>query len=112
MINPIITTEEEFDGLKPIQNHIDKNASLNGTMFETYGAELDFVIAQPNENIWTYIDADGVLLLSNGYHLVNRMGYLVTEIPYFGPDTEVVLWGEDDEREMEEEMTEQDKNMG
>lgn len=99
MNNPIITTEEEFDALKPIKNHLDNNASLDGTMFETYGKELDFVIDQPNENIWTYIDVDGVLLLSNGYHLVNRLGYVVTEIPYHGPDTEVVLFDESDEEE-------------
>lgn len=107
MINPSITTEEQFDTLKPLKNHLDDNANFNGLLYETFGAELDYVNQQPNDKIWTYIDADGVLVLSNGYHTVNRVGYIITELPYHGPDTEVVLWDEDDEREMAEETTEE-----
>lgn len=107
-----ITTEEEFETLKPIKNHLKDNAGLEGTMFETYGAELDFVMSHKNECVWTYLDGDDGLYLSNGFHSVNRLGYVVTELPYFGPDTEICMVKYDDEREMEEEMNEEDKNMG
>jgi hypothetical protein len=29
----------------PIQNHLDEDATFDGTMYETYGAELDFVFS-------------------------------------------------------------------
>jgi hypothetical protein len=28
-----------------IQNHLDEDATFDGTMYETYGAELDFVFS-------------------------------------------------------------------
>jgi hypothetical protein len=72
---------------KPIYNHIDKNASFqdesdNGLMFETYGDEVEFVKSQSPENIWMYGDGDdGGSYIWNGWHIVNRIGYFVTEVP-------------------------------
>lgn len=74
---------------KPILNLYGENPSLDdgngGIMFETYGGELDFVrgVAVTNpRNVWTYIDgSDGQLLIINGWHLVNRIGYLITAVP-------------------------------
>jgi len=41
--------DEWVDTYKPIPNNIDKNASFDGMMFETYGAEVEFVKkAHPN----------------------------------------------------------------
>jgi hypothetical protein len=91
MTNLTITTEEELELLIPIKNHLDDNASFDGCMFETFGEELDFVRAQDNNRIWTYQEGDNSLFLSNGYHLVNRLGYLITEKPYLGADTEITL---------------------
>ena len=64
---------------RPLTNHIDNNASFNNTMFETYGDELAFVLSQPHEKIWTYIESDGNLYVIAGYHFVNRLGYFITE---------------------------------
>ena len=81
---------------KPIYNHIDKNASFqdesdNGLMFETYGDEVEFVKSQSPENIWTYGDGDdGGGYIWNGWHLVNRIGYFVTEVPC-PPDTTIQI---------------------
>jgi hypothetical protein len=86
-----ITTEEGLDLLKPIKNHLDNNASLDGYMFETFGEELDFVLSQPESHIWTYCEGDNCLVYASGYHLVNRLGYLVTELPYLGELTEIVI---------------------
>ena len=106
MTHKTITTEEEFDLLNPIQNHLDNNASLDGCMFETFGAELDFVRSQPDSHIWTYAEEGNILFLSSGYHLVNRLGYLVTKHPYDGEYTTVRLA---DLSEMEDEMQSQDE---
>ncbi len=83
MTDTITMSFDEWVGeFKPIQNHIDKNASIDGLMFETYGKELEFVRAQALNRIWTFIESDGVFCVSEGMHIVNRLGYAITEIPY------------------------------
>tara|TARA_R110000824_G_scaffold167730_2_gene344763 strand:+ start:121 stop:453 length:333 start_codon:yes stop_codon:yes gene_type:complete len=54
---------------------------MNDRMFETYGDELNFVEDHDPSNIWTLIEENGVLSISSGKHMVNRVGYFVTEIP-------------------------------
>jgi hypothetical protein len=82
-----LTEEEWFEQFKPIPNHIDENASFNdgeqGYMFETYGKELEFVKAQAPNTIWMYGDGDdGGSYIWNGWHIVNRIGYFVTAVPF------------------------------
>ena len=72
--------EEKY---KPIQNHIDTNASYSGAMFETFGEELEYIRAYPDQkNVWTLLEADGKHYISAGYHIVNRFGYFITEIAW------------------------------
>jgi hypothetical protein len=74
--------DEWCDVYKPIQNHIDTNASFNGEMFETYGDEVNFVKEQDGSYIWTYGDGDdGGSYIWNGWSFVNRIGYFITEVP-------------------------------
>jgi len=82
-------TLDQFEELKPITNPYDDNASLDGVMFETYGQELDYVRQQDPRYIWTFCEEDDILFLSQGYHLVNRIGYVITELPYTGEYTTV-----------------------
>jgi hypothetical protein len=87
-------SEEQFDEkFNLVDNHIDKNASFDGKMFETYGDELAFVIEMSKENkVITIIegggdevDEEGYLIpnmyYTSGMHHVNRIGYLITEQP-------------------------------
>lgn len=63
-------------------NHIDDNASLDGTMFETYAGEIKYikeVYAKEPSRVWTYMEGDEVSVFTNGFHLVNRIGYLVAK---------------------------------
>jgi hypothetical protein len=52
-------------------------------MYETYGAELDFVFSVSQENtnktVWTILEVDGNMYCSAGFHMVNRFGYIITE---------------------------------
>jgi len=67
---------------KPIPNNIVEDASFDGTMFETYGAEIAFVKKADPAYIWMYGDGDdGGTYLWNGWHIVNRIGYFITEVP-------------------------------
>ena len=69
-----------MDKYKPMKNHIDTNSACEGMMFETYGPELEFVQQQDLKCVWTYIEEDGELCVVSGFHVVNRIGYFVTEV--------------------------------
>lgn len=75
-------TEEQFDNLRPVKNpHGDHG--FDGALFETFGAELNFVRNQPENRVWTLVDDDeGNPTIVSGFHLVNRIGYFVTEEPW------------------------------
>lgn len=83
--------DEWFDTYKPIPNNIDKNASFDGHMFETYGDEVEFVKKVDPNYIWTYGDGDdGGSYVWNGWSFVNRIGYFITEVPC-PPDTTIQI---------------------
>jgi hypothetical protein len=95
-----ITEEDWVMDYQPIENHIEPEGSFEGHMFETYGEELDFVLSHDTHNIWTYIDGDsGNPVIVNGYSLVNRIGYFITDVPWSEGDTinvSLVDYDEDD----------------
>jgi hypothetical protein len=81
-------SEDAFDAQYPlVPNHLNPSAGWAlgegyGCLFETYGDELDFVRRQDPRTIWTLVDGDdGDLYLVSGYHLVNRIGYLISTVP-------------------------------
>jgi len=94
-MTPLQLTEEQFDEqFELVQNHIDTNASFNGSMFETYGDEIDFVLQMAKENrVITIIESDceeeindsgevnACMYYCSGYHFINRIGYLITTEP-------------------------------
>lgn len=75
-----ISYERWLEKYRPIPNPLDLNATFDGRMFETYGAELEFVCAQSPSTIWTLVECDGKIRICQGLHFVNRLGYFVTEI--------------------------------
>jgi len=69
-------------------NHIFPNASFDGLMFETYGPEVEHVreVAKQHPNrVMTLLDGSRSMMLSHGYHFVNRIGYMVAteDVPFF-----------------------------
>ena len=92
-----LTDDEWFDTYKPIKNHLDPTASFDGCMFETYGEELEFIKNQKEFHIWTYGDGDdGGTYIWNGYHVVNRIGYFLTEVPFDDKFVTQIMIGEPD----------------
>lgn len=85
-----LTFSEWEKQFKPKPNHLAKHAAFDGLMFETYGEELAQVLAYANacygkasnRKVWTLVDGDdGDPVICEGYHLVNRIGYFITEKP-------------------------------
>ncbi len=83
--------EDDFPKQYPlIPNHFRANACWSygdgpGCLFETYGEELAFVRSQDPRTIWTLVDHpedDNKELVLSGYHLVNRIGYLISTVPF------------------------------
>jgi hypothetical protein len=78
----ILTVDEWMDKYNPIKNHIDKDTSFDGTSFETYDEELEFVQSQNPYNIWTLVCAEDEYYIVPGFRWVNRENYFVTEKPF------------------------------
>jgi hypothetical protein len=84
-----LSVEQWAEMHKPIVNTITPESSFDfgdgGMMYETYGDDLTFVLEVANENprnVWTLIEGkDDAGYIVNGYRLVNRIGYFVTEEP-------------------------------
>jgi len=51
-------------------------------LFETYGDDLNKIIETKHNHIWTLLDCDGKLRIGAGYHIVNRMNYIITKYPW------------------------------
>ena len=79
----LITYAEWKLDFNPVQNALNRNATYDGHLFETYGSELAFVKNAPDDRIWTLLDSDSgdETVISPGWSRVNRMGYFVTAKP-------------------------------
>lgn len=77
---PIVITEDEFDATYSLRrNHLNPDAAWDGCLFDTHGAEGDFVRSQDPRKIWTMVDGcDGRSIVLSGYHWVNRIAYLIS----------------------------------
>lgn len=58
-----------------------------GYLWETFGDELTRIQETANNLVWTLIDTDTGTVIIEGYHLVDRVGYYITEKPW-QPHTE------------------------
>jgi len=87
------STEHPHDVLFNIyefeDNVFDSDASYDGKMFETYGEEVQHVLSFANNEdpeerakVWTIVEGgNDSICISQGYHLVNRIGYLISKTP-------------------------------
>lgn len=80
-----MTFDEFYDQYQPIENELGDE----GFLFETYGVELEYVQKVPNNTVWTLVEVDGVLYLIPGFHVVNRLNYLVTKEPWTDETIEI-----------------------
>ena len=87
-------TESQFEiQYQPINNHLVPDAPFSGWMYETYGAELEFINTKPVSHIWTVVESDDghSIVFLPGNHPINRIGFILTEISWTDPHIEISL---------------------
>lgn len=103
-----MNAEEFWDVYKPKKNHLCKDASFNGCMFETFGEEVKYVVdiacdPEKTKTVWTIMHGDNdSMFYSAGYHLVNRIGYFITEKEWETDQEEVEISNDTEEEEENE----------
>lgn len=76
---------------------INDMAPYSGCMYETHGEEIAYVLEVANKTprkVWTIISVDGWEGIVAGYHLVNRLGYLITDEEWESETEEYVVYDE------------------
>ena len=88
-------TDDEWDTTyQPVANAVSGYNEYD-QLFETYGADLDFVLKHNRNRIWTQVDGDDdKIYIVNGYQLVNRIGYYITKKPHNVSDLITVTIGD------------------
>jgi hypothetical protein len=76
---------------RPVKNPFDSNAAIDGCLLQPYGEQWEFVRRHDNFQIWTLVVTDLMRStdweISNGIHIVNRYGFLITHVPFTGDGT-------------------------
>ena len=91
MSMPIVLHEDVFyEHFKPISHPEAQFEIWGGHGLETFGKDFEIVRRYDSAYVWTVIDGD---IGSNqwivpGIHYVNRICYLVSEVPHNGIDVE------------------------
>lgn len=97
---PIQMSFEDFlEQFKPITNHLDDNANADGLAFETGGDEMAAVRAAYEKNprtVWTCVEGEGTMWITEGLHHVNRMFYFITKKPALDGRVYEIPYGHDD----------------
>lgn len=69
---------EYYDWLEKYRPVLNEDGSP--VLYETYGEDWKYVTSVNPLCVWTLCTADDDYLIS-GFHVVNRMGFYITEVP-------------------------------
>lgn len=76
-----MTYDEWVEKYRPEPNHLYEHASFEGTMFETYGDEWNYVRSVSRDLVWTFISDGEGDRIEPGLRIVDRLGYFVASVP-------------------------------
>jgi len=107
------TWEEKLSGWEEKYRPINHPTEGDGIQyFQPFGEDLTFLQAISNYHIWTVTEGDdGNLYLGAGWHIVNRVYYVVTLVPWKESDDEEhteLIWAESEDSD--EEVEEDEEN--
>jgi hypothetical protein len=75
-----LTWPEFLEQFRPTRNELSNESDQ--LMYETYGAELEFVMNADPNHVWTYVDSGEYAVTVEGRQIANRVGYFITELPW------------------------------
>jgi hypothetical protein len=78
-----------FDTYKPVLS------SFGDVKDYDYDEARNLARSVHSNRLWTLLDCDGQLVIANGWHYVNRLGYHMTELPFKAGIT-IEVYDEDD----------------
>jgi hypothetical protein len=55
-----------------------------GLGLETFGGDLEIVRKYDQDHVWTVLEAENTEWIVPGFHYVNRIYHLITEVPHYG----------------------------
>jgi hypothetical protein len=89
-------TEADFDNRYTYDTTVKSTAfdADQAGMLETYGDDLNLVLKinkKTPKRVWTMVDADDGMYLLQGYHLVNRVYYVITNEEAVSEDEEYLI---------------------
>lgn len=72
-----------YEFFRPYRHSQSNHDIWGGIGLETFGEDLELVKSLPATHLWTVVDGDeGEQWILTGIHTVNRICYLITEIPH------------------------------
>ena len=73
---------------RPFRHPKAQNDVWGGLGLETFGEDSLLVRSYDQNHVWTVLDGDRDQWIVSGYHYVNRVCHLLTEIPHYGMSLE------------------------
>jgi len=88
--------EKEIKSIDEFSKKYTVNTDICGEeeRLETYGEDLDKVMKALDENpkkVWTEVDGDEGIYLVAGFHLCNRINYVITNEEWESEDEQYIL---------------------
>ncbi len=79
-----LTYDEFEEQFKPVENvHADQGVFQFDAYDENDSDLLQFISINYPFHVWTRIDGeDGYVYNINGWHIINRIDYIITEVPW------------------------------
>jgi hypothetical protein len=78
-----LSYDEWREKFVPLENrHENVCGAFDGTLFETFGTQLQQVMSEDVAHVWTLLEGDEGQWIAPGFRRVNRMGYFVCREPW------------------------------
>lgn len=98
-----MTYEEWFEAFRPMKNPVNPDAPYDGYLVNTNANEMAWLAEHNRAKVWTLLESEGAVYISEGWRFINRLGYFVTEVPRLrdGEFYDITVYDADDEDEGE-----------
>ena len=79
----VMLHEDTFEAYFEPYRHPAAETDIRNSMGLTaYGKDWETLKTVPSDYVWTVVDCDGDQLITPGFHVVNRVCYLITKKPH------------------------------